>query len=504
MSTPAGSTTHAARRSARRPLKGNDPKATRHSIVRRLASNFAVLSAAEVLCRASSVVVTVALMTRLRAEGFGRVEFAFNVVFWLVLIVRDCFETIVTREIARHPRLTRKLVDRILAVKLVLAVAIFAVLTAVGCAAFSNPLDRNVLILYGFLLLTTALGLDFVFRGSEAMGLVALSLLLRTSIYCAGVWVTVRGPSQILRVPAWLALGEFTGIALVWVVYARSFGLPRPTLGWRFVAVFVRRGRSVGLIHLCQAVIVSADLMVVGLGSPWSEVGEYGASHRLIAAVMAFALIFQQVIFPALSRGWRHSADACRRLMDFAVRVLVTGSLPVAVGGTLLAEPLVRFLLPEDYQSSGLLLAVGIWRAPVLGLAFLYQSCLIATNGESQGLRLLAWGSACSAPLIAVFRWRFGLVGASTAVVFVGLGLVVAGYQCLRARRCQPSAGHHLWRPALASLAMAPAAILGARAHVLAGVLAGAVTYLLVLKMLGGLNFEVAELAAPRPPRGGV
>jgi hypothetical protein len=52
---------------------------------------------------------------------------------------------------------------------------------------------------------------------------------------------------------------------------------------------------------------------------------------------------------------------------------------------------------------------------------------------------------------------------------------------------------------------MAPAAILGARAHVLAGVAAGAVTYLLVLKAVGGLYFELAELNAARGgPRGGV
>ena len=40
------------------------------------------------------------------------------------------------------------------------------------------------------------------------------------------------------------------------------------------------------------------------------------------------------------------------------------------------------FLLPLDYPDSALLLAVGIWRAPVLSLAFLYQAGLIAMNRE--------------------------------------------------------------------------------------------------------------------------
>lgn len=451
-------------------------------------------------CRAISVVVTLALMKRLRSGGFGRIEFAFNVVFWLVLIVRDCFETIVTREIARHPRLTRKLVNRVLAVKLSLAAVLLAGLVGVAFAAFSEPLDRHVLSLYGLLLLTTALGLDFVFRGRETMGLLAISLLVRTSVYAAGVWVWVRDPSRILLVPTWLAVGELTGISLVWVVYARRFGVPRPEFALRFLAVLLRRGRSIGLIHLCQAVIVSADVMVVGLWRPWSEVGQYGASHRLIAAVMAFGLIFQQVIFPSLSRGWRASPEACRRLLDFSVRVLVTGLLPVAVGGTLLAEPLVRFILPADYPHSASLLAVGIWRAPVLSVAFLYQASLIAMNRESQGLRLLAWGSVCSAPLIAVFGWGFGLVGASTAVLAIGLVLVLVGYLGLRQGGCEPSAGHHVLRPLVASLAMAPVTLVSARLHVAVAVLAGAATYLVVLRLIGGLSLDGSELQAARGP----
>ena len=41
--------------------------------------------------------------------------------------------------------------------------------------------------LYGTMLFTTAIGLDFVFRGTERMGLVAVSLCVRTAIYAFGV-----------------------------------------------------------------------------------------------------------------------------------------------------------------------------------------------------------------------------------------------------------------------------------------------------------------------------
>jgi O-antigen/teichoic acid export membrane protein len=460
----------------------------------KIASNFAILGIAEVICRSTSVVLTLSLPRRLGWAGFGRVEFAFNVVFWSVLVLRDCFETIITREIARHPSIIRSLVNHILAVKLTLAVAMLTGLAALSILVSSDPLERWVLSLYGLLLLTTALGLDFVFRGTEAMGLIAVSLFVRTAVYCAGVWIWVTDPSRILLVPICLAVGELTGISLVWVAYTRRYGLPRPVLSVRFLLVFLNRGRSVGLIHLCQAVIVSSDLLVVGLLSNWADVGRYGAPQRIIAAVMGFGTIFQQAVFPALSRNWRKSPESGRRLLDFAVRVLVSGFIPVAVGGTLLAEPLVRFLWPVESNQAGLLLAVGIWKAPLLSLAFLYQAALIASNRESQGVRLLVWGSTLSAPLIALFHWQFGLPGAAFGVLVAGLGLVVSGYSCLASGPNRPAEHHHLGQPILASVVMVPVCLVGLRAHVVVAVLAGAVTYLIVMKWIGGLDFRSGSL----------
>ena len=472
-----------------RPLRRGVPHGAGHAApLRRIASNFVVLCVAEVVCRGVSVIATLALTQRLKPAGYGRVEFAFNVVFWLVLIVRDCFETIVTREVARHPRITRSLVNHVLAVKLALATVLYVALVGAGFRMLSDRADAGLFALYGLLLFTTALGIDFVFRGTERMGLIALSLCMRTAIYCTGVFVWVREPSQIVRVPLWLVAGEAMGIALVWAVYAWEQGLPRPAFGARFLAVMYRRGRSVALIQFCQAVLVTADLMVVGLCTSWADVGRYYAPHRIVSALMAFGLIFQQVILPTLSRRWRRSGESGQQLLDVAVRVLMMAFLPVAVGGTVLAGPIMKFLLPSEYHSMAVLLAIGIWRAPLLSLAFLYQTALIAMNRETAGLRLLVGGAVASSPCIALSYYRFGMPGASCAVLALGLVLVAAGYSCLAREGRAPAVHHHIAKPLLASLAMVPFCLWLKDVNVPAAVAIGAVIYTAVLAMVGGFR----------------
>jgi O-antigen/teichoic acid export membrane protein len=447
-----------------------------------------VLSAAEVLCRGASFLATLALARRLGPAGYGRIEFEFNVVFWLVLIVRDCFETFVTREVARHPRITGALVNHVLAVKLALATALYVGLCAVSYLALGEPTDVSLLALYGLLLFTTSLGIDFVFRGSERMALVAVSLCLRTAVYCAGVFLFVRDASQVMHVPVWLAAGEAIGIAMVWVVYAREYGIPRPAFGLRFFMVILRRGRSVALIQFSQAVLVTADLIVVGLLTEWADVGRYGAPHRMVSALMAFGLIFQQVVFPTLAKSWRRSNETGRQLLDVAVRVLMIGYIPIAVGGVVLAAPLVKFFYSSDYHGSAALLALGIWRAPLLSLAFLYQSALIAMNRESVGLRLLVGGAAASAPCIGLSYIGFGMAGAAGAVLMLGLVLVAAGYACLAREGRAPSPFHHLGAPLAGSLAMIPVCLWLRDTHVLGAVAAGAAVYTATLAALGGFK----------------
>jgi O-antigen/teichoic acid export membrane protein len=462
--------------------------AVEHPAHRRIAFNFVRLSSAELICRTTSIVVTLILAQRLGVAGYGRIEFAFNVVFWLVLLLRDSSDVIVARELSRHPRLIRPLVDQVLAYKTLFALALFSGLSLVGFGTMADRSGWVVLVLYGTMLFTTAAGLDFVFRGTERMGLVAVSLCIRTGVYALGVLTCVRDASRITWVPIWLSVGELSGIALVWVSYLKSNRLPRPRLSLRFLSVLVQRGRNVCLIQLSQAVINTADLLVVGFLSTWSEVGRYGAPHRMVTALLTFGLILQQAAFPALSRLWRQTACAGRQALDSLVEVLMTGLVPVAVGCTILCDPLVHLVLPAGYAGAGFLLALGIWRAPLLILAYLYQTTLIALNRERVGVRTLVAGALVLVPLVTVLRLKFGLAGAAMGVLLVGLGLVLTGYGCLAREGRQPAWHHHLLRPVLASLAMIPICLALKPYHVLVAVAGGAITYAGVWVALGGLR----------------
>ena len=114
--------------------------------------------------------------------------------------------------------------------------------------------------------------------------------------------------------------------------------------------VVIGRGGPVYLIQMAQAVIGSVDFLIVGLMSGWSDVGLYGAPHRMTMAVLTFSLIFQQVVLPGLAAVVARVDRSSRDSLDGLVRVLMIGLVPIAVGATVLAGPMVRGLLHAEYS----------------------------------------------------------------------------------------------------------------------------------------------------------
>ena len=115
------------------------------------------------------------------------------------------------------------------------------------------------------------------------------------------------------------------------------------------------------------------------------------------------------------------------------------------------------------------------------------------------GLSLLICGAAISAPLIALLKINFEMPGASAGVLIIGVGLVAPHNLCLRRLGCHPAASHHLGRPLLASAFMAPVCLVVVRVHVLAAVAAPTVTYLVVLRAIGGLDFRFQSAGTGDP-----
>jgi O-antigen/teichoic acid export membrane protein len=256
------------------------------------------------------------------------------------------------------------------------------------------------------------------------------------------------------------------------------------------------------------------------LRAMWGDrtLGWYGAAYKVVDGLNVIPSSFVLALFPMLARAGDATAPTSAatstqqakhpdllRGTVLGLRVLHALALPIAVGVTLLAEPIIGLFAGADFLPHGAItLQILIWFIPFSFTNGLLQYVLIAVN--RQHVITLAFLTAAvfsiSGNLLVIPHW--GYVGAALMTVLSELVLLGPFLYAVR-RHVGPLALLPIaWRPCLAAATMAPVVWVVGVWSPAAAVLAGAGMYSAALLGLRGVTREELALlwsAWRRPTR---
>jgi O-antigen/teichoic acid export membrane protein len=462
--------------------KGSKSPSLRHAVHR-----FSWLSAAEAVRVAISTFVVVYVARRLGANVFGYYSFALSVIGALTSLVDGGFTSVGSREIARHPAQLRSTVRAVVRLRLLLAAMALAVLL-VFVAGIDKPLvEKQVVLLAGCSLFTFALTLDWVFYGLGRSQLVAAAAITRVAVFAGLTLSIVRGTSQVWLLPLFQATGELLAAAQLGHAYRRAANSegPEPRRPDAPLALLAAQAWPLGIGQLMRAVNFWFSVILIGLLVGDGAAGRFAAAQRLAQFAMGFAPLYFVGYLPLISKGLVQSPEVLRRLTADSLRMTTLITVPIAAGGALLAEPIVRLVFGPDYAPSAAPLAVLMWAVPALIIGGHFRNALIAASL----VRLdLVWvsGSAVTNVLLSVALLpSLGLVGAAIASTMAECVLALGAFSSVRRHGIEVSLLAALGRPAAASGIMAVAVLACRPAGLMPAVAAGIITYGIALVILG-------------------
>lgn len=162
-------------------------------------------------------------------------------------------------------------------------------------------------------------------------------------------------------------LGQLVGesvsaVMLGWQVFRRCDGWRAPT-----PAAFRRLVKTTAPFAMqswWSDVYLGSDMLIVERYRTRSEVGFYRVGQVILDNLSLVGVVINRALFPLLSTLKDEREEATRRLR-FNLRILGAFSLPVAVGGALLAEPLVLFLSGPAYLPAAMVTALLLCIFPI-------------------------------------------------------------------------------------------------------------------------------------------
>jgi O-antigen/teichoic acid export membrane protein len=441
-------------------------KLARDEVRARVFKNYSFLASSYVVSRLLTFLTLVYLARRIGVEFFGQVNFAYAIFMYSTLLTHLGLMTFGTRAVARSPMEIRLHVSNILPLRMALTSGSFLLLLSFVYLVRLEPQAKQLIILFALSLFPTALLMDWPFKGVERMNVVGLIEIVRAVPYLALVLLFVNAPSQVLRVPVFFlvstGLAAVLGLGLFW----RDYGIFRLHVRVDSWIDALRQSLPLGLGFMMLQAFYLTDMVVLGFLATDASVGLYSAAYRIVSFVLVLGGLFFESTFPAVARYYHHDSKRVPQFINSSLRATALLVVPMAVGGTLLARPMLASLYGAHYDAAGIAFQLLVWAVAIelIGMNWVYA--LMACDHAKDYMRAVGLGALVSVALNLALIPLLGLIGAG--VTRLVCSIIISTYFCIRFR----SIAHvkylrYLTKPALASALMAGAMLITGNSWIL-------------------------------------
>ncbi len=452
-------------------------------ILSRPFANTLFLSAGDFLAKTVSFLAFAYLARVLGAGNYGTVEFASSLVMYFLLAADAGVETWAVREIARGA-IAGELTGRVQAVRLANAGISFLVLLAALPLLPRFPFIRSLALLFGASLFVQALSLKWYFMGQQRMQLVGGALVGGQLLFGAVIFGLVQDPSHVVLVPVARLLSEGALAFYFGYRWRRETGASPLIFHGRGGLAILGSALTLGAANALALVNYNFDAILLGFLATAESVGWYGAAYKLILVALAPPVSYFLGIFPVLAQA--HSTDVAtfQKIANRSLRNCAIYAVPAAVGGYLLAEPLMLLVFGKAFLPGVPSFQILIWSAALVVMRGTYRQGLNAAHFHRYDLICAVSAASVNIILNFVLIPRYGLVGAAVATLISEIVWFSAAWLLFTRLVYAASLAGALWRPALAGLAMWTV-MNTAPSSFFARAILGGFTYIGVLVLLG-------------------
>lgn len=439
-----------------------------------------------------TLLLTIFLPRYLGAAGVGKLHFA--TALWLVVGIFVAFGTgtLLTKEIARLPQRASELLSAVVVIRVI--VFFFGFAFTVGILHLLNyPGDTvAVVIILGIANLIDQFATAFqaTLQGLERMSGFSLGNIVGKTIDTTGGILLLLSGRELYAIAALMILSTTIRCGIQFFYLKRHYPL-RFAFQSSTALQLVRQGVPYLLSGLFLVCYLQMNVMIISLLISETAVGWYSAADRLFNTLLFIPTVFMMAVFPVFSRMKISDGAGLNQLMAKSFDGLLVLGVPIGLGLTVVAGPIVRLLFGPEFTNSGPILAVlGI------SLIFMYQNVLlgqflISVDRQNYWTTVMAVATILLIVLdmllipLAQRWWGNGAIGGALSYVITELGMVIAGIRLLPKGTLGGGNGRFAARVGLAGCAMVAVVWSLQNYLIVIPIVAGAVVYLALALLLG-------------------
>lgn len=470
-----------------------------HGLASIVARNAAFVLGAQVILKILAFLFNVYVVRRLGAVHFGRYSAVVAYVTIFAVFTDLGMAPYSVREIAEDHRRTSWLLPNIIAIRLVLSLVIILI---VPLSAYWLGKDQGMVLgiliaSAGQLIYAFQGPLDSVLTARERLDYTALFKLINQLVFWGlGVLLLVNGMGFIGLIIASLIGVMVVALLSGWVLF-RNLGVGRLVLSIQRWPQLLKAAFPFGVSSIAYVFMRRFDTVLMSFVLTDAAVGWYNVPYTLITMMLLVAQSIAIAMYPSMVRSHKIEPESLRTVTFQSIKYLLIICLPIAVGGTVLADRIITFLYTDEFAYSIPVLRLILWALPSLFLLELLGRVANTLHLERSIARVNVINAVITVLLNVVLVPTLGVMGAALALVsgrvirLVQFWLLIGNGRLL-GQRWQP-----LLRVALATSLMGAGVFFLRESNLFLAVGSGAVLYIVLLLVLRAVEHrELQQLVA--------
>ena len=289
-------------------------------------------------------------------DRFGQYAIALTYVMFFGFLADLGFDSVLIRDISRHPEQARDYFGHSLFVKLCSGAITFLVAAAV-VTLMGYPKDTLGVILVGLavLFIAPAIGaMDSLFKGLQQMVYSSVLQISRNLLTFVLIMVLIFNKSNIRSIVAVhpvVAIFVFL-ISYVFIVKRKLITDMRLNLDTALLKSIFREAIPFFMLGAIYTVNSKIHILMLSKLGGIRDVGLFNAVNEIINFFWVLPILVSTVMFPVMSRQFIDSREELAKTSRHVNRILATIGIPLGWGIIVLAPNILGFLYGSKYAES--------------------------------------------------------------------------------------------------------------------------------------------------------
>ncbi len=364
----------------------------------------------------------------LGAEGFGVLSFALAFTGMFGVFTDLGLSMLTTREIAKDKSQVDKYIGNIAPMKIVLVVITF-ILVALAIN-FSGYPEKTIEVIY-----LVALSVIFaaftnmfnsIFQAFEEMEYISIGRIISSVLMLLGVLIGMKQGFDVVGFASIYFIVSAVVLIYCLAVYVRKFDLPKIKVDLIFWRNISKEAVPFAITGISINIYLWINTIMLSLLKGDEVVGWYNAAYRLILFLLFIPIIFNNSVFPVMSKYFISSKNSLKLSFEKLFKLMVLFGLPLGIGTTILADKIILLIYGEQFDNSIIVLQLLIWSLVLIFTRSAFERLLESSNKQVLVTKIFIVGAIFSIVANLILIPKYSYIGAGIATVSTDIMVLIS------------------------------------------------------------------------------